>query len=473
MVEAIFDMMGETLARWTMGSAAAPVAAQWQAELGSEPQEAELRLLALSGQFLDVAVMAEPPAELRTLPDIPVLALPTVPQGARPLARRVLAAMKDARPRAELLHFLATRGWTFHPADWMPAANDEDAPDVYAPWRDWAEIAASTGKAGRQPADQITAENWQDYLPATRKVALAELRRRDPSAARGVLAAKLADEGADARLRLLELFTIGLSDADVPFLEGIVTADRAPKMKTLAACLLARLGRGAGLGEAAEELRGFFSVEMKGLLRRSRVIRFDNVKTPAQGQRRAALVESIDIGSFAGALGLTAEDLIDAWPWDLDHQADDALVGLVVRTGADALAALVAEAVSRGDASGLHRLAVLAPRLTPAQRSQLAATALRAGGCSFETAKAIAGGTARLDDLFSAPAGTAVLEALRRDDAKPSDLRAELFALGLVASRAGAQDALERLRAAGLLQGDPRLDMLRLNETLNDKGAKQ
>jgi hypothetical protein len=473
MVEAIFDAMGETLARWTMGSAAAPTVSMWKAELGAEPQEAELRLLALSGQFLDVAVTAEPPAELRTLPDIPPLALPTVPEAVRPLARRVLVAMKETRVKAELLHFLAMRGWTVHPADWMPTASDEDAPDVYAPWRDWAEIAASSGKAGRLAAGWITAENWQDYLPAARKVALAELRRRDPAAARGVLEAKLADEGADARLRLLELLTVGLSDADIPFLEGIVTSDRAPKMRTLAACLLARLGRGAGLGEAAEELKGFFSIQVKGLLRRSRVISFDNAKTPAQRQRRAAILESIDISSLAGVLGLTTEELVAAWPWDVDRQADEALVGLVARTGADALAGQVAEAVSQADTSGLHRLAMLAPRLTPAQRSQLAATVLRTRGCGFEMAKAIAGGTARLDDPLAVPAGTAVLEALRRDDAKPSDQLAELFALGLVASRAGARRALERLRGVGLLQGDPRLDMLRLNEALDDNGAKQ
>jgi hypothetical protein len=472
MVEAVFDAMGETLARWTMGSAAAPAAAVWKVELGVEPQEAELRLLALSGQFLDVAVMAEPPAELRALPDIPPLALPTVPHASRALARRVLAAMKDTRARGELLHFLAARGWTVHPGDWMPAVNDDDAPDIYAAWRDWAEIAASTDKAGRQTDGRLTAENWHDYLPAARKVALAELRRRDPSAARAVLEARLGDEIADARLRLLELFTSQLSDADVPFLERIATSDRAPKMKALATHLLGRLGRGAGPSEAADELKDFFSVQVKGLLRRSRVIQFDNVKTPAQRQRRSALLESIDIGSLAGVLGLSDQALIAAWPWEVDAQADEALVGLVARTGTDALAALVAEAVSRGQTSGLHRLVTLAPRLTPAERSRIAATVLHTRGCSFEAARTIAGGTAFLDDPLAAPAGALVLEALRRGDTNPSDQLIELFAMGFVTSRAGARRALERLRAAGLLEGDPRLDMLRLNEALDDSGAK-
>ncbi|KJC52094.1 hypothetical protein [Bradyrhizobium sp. LTSP857] len=73
--EAIYDAMGTVLTRWTMGSAAAAAAPFWRAELGEDPAEAELRLLALSGQFLGIAVTAEPASTLRVLPDIPALAL--------------------------------------------------------------------------------------------------------------------------------------------------------------------------------------------------------------------------------------------------------------------------------------------------------------------------------------------------------------------------------------------------------------
>jgi Family of unknown function (DUF5691) len=471
MAGAIFDTMGETLTRWTMGSAAAPAASQWKSELGSEPQEAELRLLALSGQFLTVAVTAEPPAGLRTLPDIPLLALPTVPAASRPLVRRALAT-KETRLKADILQFLSRRGWTVHPGDWMPAAGDEDAPDVYAPWCDWAEIAASAATMRQQTDDLITAENWDRYGPAARKVALAALRRRDPAAARTVLEAKLASENADARLRLVELLATGLSDADVAFLEGIVAADRAPKVKALAASLLARLSRGAAAGDDIAELKGFFAVKMKGLLRRSRVIEFENAKTPAQRLRRTALFEGIDMASFASALVLAPNELIAAWSFDLDHTADAALVALVARTGTDTLVAQTAEAVSQCDAGAFPGLIALAPRLAPGQRSELAERVLRTRGLSFEKANTIAGGMAQLQDPLSAPAGAALLAALRRDDAKPSDQAAELFALGLLASRAGARQALDRLNNAGLLQGDPRLDMLRLNAALDDNGAK-
>lgn len=470
MPEAIYDAMGAVLTRWTMGSAAAPAATMWSAELGNEPAEAELRLLALSGQFLGVAVTAEPPTELRVLPDIPPLALPTVPETLRPLVRRNLGAFKETQRKTELLDFLAARGWTTHPAEWMPAANDDEAPDVYAPWRDWAGIAASNNVVRRQAGDRLTADNWEDFWPAARKVAFAKLRRHDPAAARAVLEARLAGENADVRLPLLSKFAAGLSEADIPFLEGVAANDRAPKVKALAAALLARLGKGAAVGDDIAELAGFFSVKMKGLLRRSRVIQFENIKTPAQMHRRAALLEAADITSLARAVSLTPEELVDAWNWDIDRQADAALVGVVARTGTDSLVVQTAEAISQGDAS--FNLAMLTPRLSPGRRSELAEKVLRTRNFSFDMAHTVAGGTARLENPLTAPAGATLLAALRRDNAKPTDELTELFALGLIASRTGARQALERLNGAGLLQGDPRLDMLRLNAALDDNGAK-
>jgi Family of unknown function (DUF5691) len=470
MTEAIYDAMGSVLTRWTMGSAAAPAAAIWRAELGDEPNEAELRLLALSGQFLGVAVTAEPPPGLRILPDVPLLALPTVPEAQRPLTRRLLAAFKEDQRKTELLDFLAARGWTCHPAEWMPGANDEEAPDVYAPWRDWAAIAASNSAVRRQAGDNLTADNWEDFWPAARKVALAALRRHDPAAARAVLEAKFAGENADVRYPLLALLATGLSDADASFLEGLAANDRAPKVKALAASLLGRLGKGAAAGDDIAELTGFFSVKMKGLLRRSKAIQFENVKTSAQVHRRAMLLDSVDIAAFARALTMTPQGLVDAWSWNVDRQADAALIGLVTRTGTDSLVAQTAEAMSESDASFF--LGALTPRLAPGQRAHLAERLLHTRRFSFDMAKTLAGGTARLENPLAAPAGTALLEALRREGAKPSDEHSEFYALGLIASRTAARQALERFGGAGLLQGDPRLDMLRLNAALDDNGAR-
>lgn len=468
--ETIYDAMGAVLTRWTMGSAAAPAASFWRAELGDDPVEAELRLLALSGQFLGAIVTAEPSSAVHVLPDIPALALPSVPEALRPLVRRILAASKDAASRTQLVHFLAARGWTTHPADWMPDASDEDAPDVYAAWRDWTAFAARGDMTPRQTSDQLTADNWDDFWPAARKAALIGLRRRDPSAARTLIEAKLGSENADARLRLLSLLSERLSGDDIAFLEGLAANDRAPKVKALATSMLARLGHGPAAGEDIAELAGFFSVKTKGLLRRSRVIQIETPKTPAQWQRRKALLDGTDLMSFSGALGLGPQDLITAWDWNVDPAADAGLIQLIVETGTDAQLAQAAGIISEHDATGL--IVALAPRLAPAERARFAAAGLRTHGLGYELAQVIAGAAARLDDPLSVPAGAKLLAEIRRDDAKPSDHAAEFHALGLLASRMAAQQTLQRLTGAGLLQGDPRLDMLRLNAALDDNGEK-
>jgi hypothetical protein len=301
---------------------------------------------------------------------------------------------------------------------------------------------------------------------------LSELRQREPDAARGLLEAKLAGESAETRLSLLGLLRIGLSDNDASFLESIGTDDRAPKVKALAVSLLARLGRGSGARDDDAELATFFSVQTRGLPRRSRAVQFENAKTAAQLQRRAALFESIDIAAFAGALDLAPQELMAAWTWNVDRLADTALIAMIARTGTDADVSLAAGAVSQSDADDLRGLAMLVQRLAPEERWQLAATMLGERGYSFEAAKAIAGTAGRFDNPLDAPAGSGLIEKLSRDDAKPSDQIAELYALGLIASRAGARRALARLSSAGLLQGDPRLDMPRLNAALDDNGAR-
>jgi hypothetical protein len=93
--------------------------------------------------------------------------------------------------------------------------------------------------------------------------------------------------------------------------------------------------------------------------------------------------------------------------------------------------------------------------------------------CSFEKAKAITGPAARLEKPLESLAGTLLLAALEREDATPFPPGVELHALGMIASRTAAQLTLERLNGAGLPQGDPRLDMLRINAALEDTGAKQ
>jgi hypothetical protein len=464
MDEAILDALGAALTRWTMGGSAvlaAPPA--WRNMLGGDAGEAELRLVALSGQYLGAFVLPEPAGEISARPDIPILPLPPLPDALRPRTRRLLQQLREPALRRALLEFLDGRGWTLHPGDWMPAPN-EDAPAAYAAWQDWA----STSRGPPPAPEALTAESWDDLGPAARHAAFRTLRRQDPMRAAALLEEKIGHETADGRVRLVEALGIGLSDADRPLLEGLA-ADRAPRVKALASTLLARLGHGQDGGEDLAELAGFFSVQTKGLLRRSRVIAFQASRTEAQRNRRHALMEASSIGGLAKALELSPEDLIAAWPWGGESMADQALAAMACRSGSDEVIATIVETLTSDTALDARAPLPLLPRLTPAQRSRTAAWMLREKGAAFLHVLPIAGGDGRLDAVMRTAAGAALLTALDAQDANPNAVSHELAALGLLASRQAARDALSQLAAAGLIASDPRLDMLRLNAALEDR----
>ncbi len=234
---------------------------------------------------------------------------------------------------------------------------------------------------------------------------------------------------------------------------------------------MARLGHAETGSEDAAELAAFFPVQTKGLLRRTRVIVPQAVKTPAQRTRRAALIEALSYGGFARALALSPHDVAAAWPWGSDRAADHLLAAMAARSAPDAIVATVTEALTTTDPIDPYALTPLLPRLTRAQRRQVTLRLLRAKGASFVLASALAGGDGGIDDAIRTAAGADLLEALRARDAKPGEQAAELLALGLLASRAAAKQALDALAGAGLIASDPRLDMLRLNAALEDRGV--
>lgn len=461
MADAILDALGPVLTRWTMGgSAASHAPAAWHDVLGIDAREAELRLLALSGQFLGTFAITQPVGEVRPCGDIPALAWPPLADALRPRVRRLLQQMRDAQTRRHLLDLVDARGWILHPADWMPRPN-EAVPDIYAPWQDWT---AASGSPSMAP-EALSATNWDGFAPAARHVAFAELRRHDPAQASHLLAEKIAGEPADRRVRLLELLGAGLSDADRPLLERLA-GDRAPRVKALATALLARLGHGPRDDEHGAELAAFFTLQTKGLLRRTRVIVAQAVKTAAQRHRRDTLFQTLSFDGFAQALDLAPGELVAAWPWGEDMLGDRQLAAMAARSASDAVIGAVATAPGAGN---VHTLVELLPRLSSSQRRRAAVQLLGKQDASFATVLPIAGGAGAIDAAIRTPAGTALLDALKAADTKTGDHTDELLALGLIASRGAARQALDRLAAAGLIASDSRLDMLRLNAALDNR----
>lgn len=467
-VEAIFDELDPVMTRWTMGGQAAGVAPlPWKEAVGStDPVEAELRLLALSGQYLGLLVAPTPATALNPIADIPELDILLLPAEHASLVRRCLRALSDGGQKRDLIHFLAARGYAVHPADWMPSRHDDAVPDAYAPWRDWAEAQVIQSSAAQNVDGELTEANWDQWWPAARRIALAELRDRDPARAVAVLAAKAGGEGADARLKLIECLMKGLSLSDIPYLESLAS-DRAPKIKALAASLLARLGQGTATGADAAELAGFFEFQTKGLLRRTRVLVPHIIKTPAQRSRRAALFSQVDCMSFAGALDLEADALIALWPFGSDAQADHGFATMIEQSAPASIVNAMQARLMDDVTMDVPVILAIRPRLDAVQREGFARRVCQANQGNFQTVLLIAGAGLDMDALIDTQPGKMLIAAAKAG----TDITSELAALALIASQAAAREAFDRLIKSGLMASDPRLDLLRLNAALNDNGV--
>lgn len=468
-VEAIFNSLDPVMTRWTMGGQAAPLSPQdWKDAVSvTDSSEQELRLLALTGHYLELCIAPTPASALTAVPDIPSLSLPILPDAHASLARRCLKALRESGGQRDLIHLLAARGYAIHPADWMPSRNDDSVPDAYAPWRDWAEALASERAPGQAADEELTEENWSDWWPAARRIALKKLRELDPVAATELLAAKASGEGAEARLRLIECLVTGLSDADAPYLESL-SQDRAPKIKALAASLLARLGRGSGTQDDASELAGFFEFQTKGLLRRTRILVPRPIKTPAQRSRREALLAQVDFVGFAATLGVSPEELVALWPFGSDVYADQGFAVLIEQSAPMAIIDVLCARMMQEGTLDVSFLLILRPRLNARQRDGFARLVLAAKGGSFAMAMRLAGAGMDMEGLIDTVPGKALVAAC----AGEADITSEVQALALIASQSAAGAAFERLTRAGLTASDPRLDLLRLNADLNDSGVK-
>ncbi len=447
--------------RWMMGAAALDAApAAWRAALDGDPA-AEVALLALVGQAMQVTLAPQPDGALKPVPTLPRLALPPLSDRLRPDFRRLLGAGKlpaDRIPR--LLQLMAERGVTVHPADLMPT-RFEDLPEVYAPWADWDGSAVAASHR-----EQLTLETWDDWWPFERLPALRALRQSEPAAARDLIAAKAREVAADQRLRLVAVLETGLSADDVPVLEPLKT-DRSGKVRTLAAALLARLGMTSDRDEEAAELADFFTLKQGRLLGARLSAR--TLKTDAQRARRADLMQQVSLAGLATALGTEPEALVGLFK----HRLSRDFLAMVAQTGSDAA---VEAAWHRALDAGLSATdaAALAPRLD--------ADARRAGLPGFLSQPAASvlswlawgdglWGTLPASVLLPAKAVGDLVERAGEQSRTPTNrtdpvLADGLFALGLLADAPAAGRLLERFIAAGLSAADPQLGVLAFNAAL-------
>jgi len=155
--------------------------------------------------------------------------------------------------------------------------------------------------------------NWMQAALSRRVAYLEERRRDDANAARALVESTWAQEEADARFRLLQVFQTGLSMSDQSFLSTL-DKDRAPRVRALAARFLARLGASSenpALAACLERIKQ----SQSGLLRKRTTLQIElpaNVKDQAASRWILQTFADVSLGELAGAFKVTEKELIDA-----------------------------------------------------------------------------------------------------------------------------------------------------------------
>lgn len=460
MSEALQDQLEPVLVRWAMGGSAMGLAPDAIREsLGGDPEEAEMRLLSLAGQALGTLAVPEPDGELEAMVDIPSLGLPTMPERLRPLAARLLAR-NDAGITRGVLTLLESRGHVVHPADWMPGRNS-DVPVVYAPWQDWA--------AGMDTSAGVVELEWDELGPAGRRALLARKRHVDPTAAHAIIAQRLPEEAADARLWMIEALGTGLKEADRALLETVAGTDRAPRVREAARKLISRLGGSSALKEdvpdVAADMQDFFRTETKGMLRRRREIAIIPTRNHAATNRRSMLLQSMDLQRFCAQLDVAVEEISGVWPWGRDQGLDREFATMLLETGDDAAVAAFSRCVSDGAAIRASTVSAAPGRLDLGTLRLIAnQTAARGENLHHMIATFPIAGC--IDTYQRSSEWLRLKAGLGAENMKPTAYTTEMHVLGVAVTKTRAEEILRSIVETGIPSADPRLDALRLNAAL-------
>ncbi|MDX8524263.1 DUF5691 domain-containing protein [Mesorhizobium sp. MSK_1335] len=459
---------------WISGGTAFELApAEWkEVATAASSDEQERRLLAIAAQALDVALRPAAPKSLKRRPPLPVLVLPMLPDRLRPPLRAALKQAADARRKAQVIKLVASRGFVTHPMDWMPAASDQTAPDVYAPWIDWQ----ASAEEERLPHEKLTLQNWAQFYPAARRVALAGMRRSEPAVARLLIEAKAPAESADVRLSLVELVRIGLGPDDAPFLKSLA-ADRSTKIRELAGRMLAMLGQhGEGGADApVAELAGFIEEGKAGFIRRRTTFGPAKTKSHAQEQRRAELFELCNLVDLAARFGVTESDFITGWQVGTDNNADIFLSRMIAASGSDAAVAHMADTLIAAGGKPALLVLHLTPRLDIGRQRVLIRQIVKDAQfpAALGQAQDIEAGWLGWDDLSNGRFLAVLRNGISAKEDPPRRAAEDIVeTIGYLATAPAAAQFIDEVVAAGLPPASPSLGLLRLNAAMTESPSQ-
>ena len=234
----------------------------------------------------------------------------------RPLIRLLTAKTATDHPTLALARAFDRLRLRPHPFD-LPLldtfvrSNAEKLGPTAQQWAD--KQKADAGTQGSFDPELLDDTNWAQTT-LSRRVAYFEQRRRDDAdAARGLVESTWAQQDADARFRLLQVFQTRLSPADQPFLSSLAK-DRAPRVRTLAAKFLARLDPNSSNPALLACLERIKQTQ-SGLVRKRTALQLElpaNVKDQAASRWTLQTFSEVSFSELAGALKLPEHELIEA-----------------------------------------------------------------------------------------------------------------------------------------------------------------
>lgn len=437
-------------------------------------------------------------ANITPYPLLPVLPLPILSQqNGRSLCKRILADASKSE-QALILKLLSNRGYSVHPADWLPKASyaqwDDSLPAMYFPWCLW--VANQLKEKEKEEMDVITEDNWDEWYPAQRLIALRHLRRHEPDEARELIKKCVAKESADKRVKIIDVLAIHLTLADTDYLISLQT-DRSQKVVTLAKHLLIRLGvyeteqisenQASEIKDASEELANelasnynleISNVEKTGTKNKTLKINPKRLKSDKQKAIRTEQLAKVNINTFIQALEVDMESFINGWSFVKNRDSDnDNLVENLANTLADKwIKPLVNKLVHYVNSSNLYLLHHLLPRLDDEDKIKIMLDLLSMASADISFDECLTFLKQPLNDLDYSTLQTTkawkeliknIKKALK-DNSYMVDyhIEHECKALGHILPQKTAIKVLEELCGMGMFKADPVLDVLRLNAEL-------
>ena len=475
--------------RWIIGTNEIPsidlLPQSWQECLQIEKTEKlNLYALALASQHHTFLYRAAKPDNLKTYQTLPKLSLPQLEDKTRPLFRRALNSLsKFSNGKTNLLlRLLEQRKFTAHPSDWLPSSQDDDLPNIYWPWAQWA-----TNESIRNTLDQdmVTPDNWDDWYPAERINRLRNMRFNEPDATRDLICNCAPREAADKRLKIVNVLAINLSDNDLEYIQTL-TKDRSQKIVQLAIHFLARIGANIELDdhnktfESAEELAQAFDLKKSGIIKKHTVISPRKLKSKKQQAVRTELLEKVPTNLFAKALGIASHELAQAWLFLENREIDNLnFVKNAIHTFSDQNIHLLLDNILNHvekEESLLPVIHLILPRMDQHHRNSLMHTLLdnkKIPFCFFNCLDYLDSPLTSIEfeTLYKTRAWKKLQTSIQDEMKENTYLEnyhttQELLALGLILPQSTAEKMFESVIKSGLHPADPALDCLKLNTQL-------